>query len=555
MAKWIVCAAWPYLDGKPHLGTFMHLLSADVYSRYLRLMGNEVVSVSGSDIHGTPIEVEALRSNTSPRELAEKYHRQMVTLLNAFLVQLDNYTTTESPVHIKFVRDFYTKLYENGFVYSKKVRQLYCERDAMFLPDRFVEGICPYCGKEGARGDQCDSCGRLLDPLDLRSPRCVICGLGPIVRESEHWFFDLPQLSVELEEYIRSNKEFPENARNFSLTWLKEGLKPRTLTRDNRWGIPSPFPGSEGKTIYVWMEAVLGYLSAVKEFGEKKGDEGIFERFWKDANTRSVYFIGKDNIPFHTIIFPALLMASKQNYVLPMQVSSTEFILLEGKKFSKSKGIGVWLEDALRVCDPEYWRFVLMYFRPESRDSNFSWPEFERCVNSEMNDVLGNFIHRVLTFVKRFFNTSVPDPGKLDEDSESLLALLEDAWASYVTHMDSFALKDAVRDILDIARSGNEYVSNREPWEKAKTDVQSAAQTVYVGVQLVYTICLMMYPFLPRSSIRLWQSLGLNNDLLTVGTGGAGKASIAPGHRILPPSPLFSKVKVDPSLGTQATHA
>jgi methionyl-tRNA synthetase len=523
----------------------MQLLSADVYARYLRLMGDEVVSVSGSDVHGTPIEVEALKSKTTPRDLAEKYHRQMVDFLNRFLVELDNYTQTESPVHVKFVQDFYTRLYENGFVYSKKIWQLYCERDRMFLPDRFVEGTCPYCGKEGARGDQCDNCGRLLEPLDLVSPKCVICGLPPVTKESEHWFFDLPRLSERLKRYIQDSVEFPENARNFSLTWLKEGLKPRTLTRDNRWGIPAPFPGSEGKTIYVWMEAVLGYLSAVKELGQKRNDDGLFERFWKDASTKSVYFIGKDNIPFHTIILPGLLMASEEKYVLPTQVSSTEFILFEGKKFSKSKGIGVWLEDAVKVGEPEYWRFALMYFRPESRDSNFSWVEFERAVNSEMNDVLGNFIHRVLTFVKRFFELTVPDPGELDDDSKALLRVLAESWQRYTSDMNSFAIKDAVRDALDLARRGNEYVSSREPWEKIrKNDVASAAQTVYVGVQLVHTLSLMIYPFLPRSSLKVWETLGLNGDPVSGGAGGGGTAAIRPGHKILPPSPLFTKVKV-----------
>lgn len=523
----------------------MQLLSADVYARYLRLIGDDVVSVSGSDVHGTPIEVEALKSKTTPRDLAEKYHKQMVDFLNRFLVELDNYTQTESPVHIKFVQDFYTRLYENGFVYSKKIWQLYCERDRMFLPDRFVEGTCPYCGKEGARGDQCDNCGRLLEPLDLVSPKCVICGLPPVTKESEHWFFDLPRLSERLKRYIQDSIEFPENARNFSLTWLKEGLKPRTLTRDNRWGIPAPFPGSEGKTIYVWMEAVLGYLSAVEELGQKRNDGGLFERFWKDAGTKSVYFIGKDNIPFHTIILPGLLMASEEKYVLPTQVSSTEFILFEGKKFSKSKGIGVWLEDAVKVGEPEYWRFALMYFRPESRDSNFSWVEFERAVNSEMNDVLGNFIHRVLTFVKRFFELTVPDPGELDDDSKELLGVLAESWQKYKSDMNSFAIKDAVRDALDLARRGNEYVSSREPWERIKrNDAASAAQTVYVGVQLVHTLSLMIYPFLPRSSLKVWETLGLDRDPVSEGASGAGTAAIRPGHKILPPSPLFSKVKV-----------
>jgi methionyl-tRNA synthetase len=544
LTKWIVCSAWPYLDGKPHLGTFMHLLSADVYSRYLRLLHHEVVAVSGSDEHGTPIEVEALKAKVSPKQLADKYHAEMLSILERFGVELDNYTRTESPVHVEFVRDFYTKLYENGYVYSRKVSQLFCTEDGRFLPDRFVEGRCPHCGFESARGDQCENCGRLLEPVDLIEPKCIICGRRPVMKESEHWFFDLPSLTEDLTKYIDGNQSLPENARNFSNTWLKEGLKPRGLTRDSRWGIPAPFPGAEGKIIYVWMEAVLGYVSAVKEWAQVSGKAELFEAFWKGQDTRSVFFIGKDNIPFHTIIFPGLLIASGQGYVLPSHVSSTEFILFEGKKFSKSKRIGVWMEEAQKVGDPEHWRFALMYFRPELRDSNFSWAEFERAINSELNDVLGNFIHRVLTFIKKFFGLSVPTPGELDAESISVLRACRESWRSYVEKMDHFQIKDAVRVMLDLARRGNEYISLRQPWGQVKDRQSEAASTVYVGAQLVYTLNLMLYPFCPKSSLKLWEMLGLPGDPVSHGVGEAGETPLAAGHGILPPTPIFTKVSL-----------
>lgn len=542
--KWIVCSAWPYLDGKPHLGTFMHLLSADVYSRYLRMMHNEVVSVSGSDEHGTPMEVEAIRAKKSPKELADTYHGEMLKILNTFMVELDNYTRTESQVHINFVQDFYMELYGRGFVFSDRITQLYCEKDERFLPDRFVEGRCPYCGFESARGDQCDNCGRLLDPFELINPKCVICGQEPVVKETIQWFFDLPKLSKELTEYIENNSYLPENAKNFSRNWLKEGLKPRALTRDTKWGIPAPFPGAEDKTIYVWMEAVLGYVSAVKEWAEKLGKPELFESFWLSKETRSVYFIGKDNIPFHTIILPGLLMASGRGYALPTQVSSTEFILFEGKKFSKSKHIGVWMEDAMKIGKPEYWRFALMYFRPELRDSNFSWAEFDRAVNSELNDVLGNFVHRVMTFVKKFFDLQIPSPGEIDDTSGTLLRQLESLWEEYKQNMDSFKIKDAVRSMIELARRGNEYISSRVPWEQVKKNMAEASTTLYISSQVVYTITLMLYPFCPESSKKLWEMLGLEGDPVSIGTDKAGKEALKPGHRILPPSPLFSKVKV-----------
>jgi methionyl-tRNA synthetase len=520
----------------------MHLLSADVYARYLRMKHEEVVSVSGSDEHGTPMEVEAIRAKTTPKELADKYHSQMLEILRTFMVELDNYTRTESPTHVKFVQDFYLKLYNRGYIFSQKVVQLYCNNDERFLPDRFVEGVCPYCKYESARGDQCENCGRLLDPLDLQSPKCVICGQTPQPRETEHWFFDLAKLSPRLKEYIEGNEEFPENARNFSLTWLKEGLKPRALTRDSKWGIPAPFPGAEEKTIYVWMEAVLGYVSAVKEWADKKGKPKLFNEFWMSKDTKSVYFIGKDNIPFHTIIFPALLMASGDEYVLPSQVSSTEFILFEGKKFSKSRHIGVWMNDAIKVGKPEYWRFALMYFRPELRDSNFSWAEFDRAVNSELNDVFGNFVHRVLTFIKKFFELTVPTPGNIDDETLELIKVLSTQWNSYLSKMDSYQIKEAVRTMLDLARRGNEYMSKREPWEQIKYDKTSAATTLYACVQLVYTLTLMLYPFCPVSSCKLWEMLGLEGDPVSHGIEGAGTEYLKPGHKIMPPSTVFSKV-------------
>lgn len=544
MTKWIVCSAWPYLDGSPHLGTFLHLLSADVYARYLRLKHEDVVSVSGSDEHGTPIEVEAVRAKVSPRDLANKYHQQMLEILKAFMVELDNYSRTESPTHLKFVQEFYMKLYERGYIFRQEVTQLYCEKDERFLPDRFVEGICPYCSYESARGDQCDNCGRLLDPLELIKPRCVICGQTPTPKKTEHWFFDLAKLTSQLNDYIEGNQELPENAKNFSRNWLKEGLKPRALTRDTKWGIPAPFPGAEGKTIYVWMEAVLGYVSAVKEWAETKGKPDLFKEFWLDRQTKSVYFIGKDNIPFHTIILPALLIASGDGYALPTQVSSTEFILFEGKKFSKSRHIGVWMKDAMKIGNPEYWRFALMYFRPEVRDSNFSWDEFDRVINSELNDVLGNFIHRVLTFIKKFFELTIPDPGKLDDDSKELLQELKRLWNEYISKMDSFEIKEAVRLMLDLARKGNEYMSKREPWQQIKSDRNQAALTLYTCSQLVYTLTLMLYPFCPASSLKLWEMLGLEDDPVKHGLAGAGEAYLKPGHKIMPPLVIFSKVSV-----------
>jgi len=539
MGKWIVNAAWPYVNSIPHLGTFIHLLSADVYARYLRLRGEEVIAVTGSDEHGTPIEVESIKRGISPRELTDQVHNQICKLLEAYNIQFDNYTRTESPIHIQFTQDLYRRIYDNGFVYTQSVNLPYCEKDQRFLPDRFVEGKCPHCLFEQARGDQCDSCGRVLDPLELISPRCVFCGTAPVIKESTHWFFDLPKFRDKLQEVVTANKQLPENARNFSLRWLEEGLKPRALTRDNKWGILAPFPGAEGKIIYVWFEAVLGYVSASIEWAKRAGREDAWKDFWFDQSTRNVHFIGKDNIPFHVIILPSLLLATQQNYILPWQVSATEFILFDGQKYSKSKKIGVWIDEALQVAPGEYWRYVLMAIRPESRDANFTWHEFETHVNSELNDVLGNFVNRTLRFINNNFESQIPTPGKLDEGDEMFRKSIVDAPASIASSLDQFQLKSALSSIIELARNGNQYLSDREPWHTIKSNMERTGTTLFLASQLVRTLGILISPYLPQTAKRISEQLNLDTDWKW---SDAGTLDLQPTHQINQAEPLFHKI-------------
>ena len=543
MGRWVINAAWPYVNSVPHLGTFIHLLSADVYARYLRLKGEEVIAVTGSDEHGTPIEVEAIKKGVPPKQLTDKIHEQIRELLEAYNIRLDNYTRTENPVHIRYTQELYTKLYDNGYVYTQDVNLPYCENDKRFLPDRFVEGICPHCGYEGARGDQCDNCGRVLDPLELRQPRCVFCGATPTIRSSKHWFFDLPKFRDKLYTAVKENRQLPENARNFSLRWLEEGLKPRAITRDNKWGIPAPFPGAEGKTIYVWLEAVLGYVSASIEWAEKSGHPEAWKDFWFNQSTRNVHFIGKDNIPFHVIIFPALLQATHEPYISPWQVASTEFILFDGQKFSKSKKVGVWIDEALKFAPGEYWRYVLIAIRPEARDANFTWREFENHVNAELNDVLGNFIHRTLTFLNNQFDSTIPTPGAFDEKDEKIKKQIEGAAANVQTLLDSFQLKGGLAAIIELARNGNQYLSEREPWHLIKTDRAKTATTLYLAVQLVAALEILLAPFLPETSRKIREQLNLGTDLKEEWSD-AGHLRLEAGHKIGKATPLFHKIKV-----------
>jgi len=541
LGKWIINSAWPYVNSVPHLGTFIHLLSADVYARYLRLKGEEVIAVTGSDEHGTPIEVEAIKKGVPPKQLTDAIHKQICDLLEAYNIRLDNYTRTESPVHIRYTQELYRKVYENGYVYTQNVSLPYCEKDQRFLPDRFVEGTCPHCGYEQARGDQCESCGRVLDPLELIRPRCVFCGAAPTVKSSTHWFFDLPKFRDKLLLLVQENKRLPENARNFSLKWLEEGLKPRSLTRDNKWGIPAPFPGAEGKTIYVWLEAVLGYVSASIEWAEKSGKPDAWKDFWFDKQTRNVHFIGKDNIPFHVIIFPSLLLATHEDYVLPWQVSSTEFILFNGQKFSKSKKVGVWIDEALKVAPAEYWRYVLIAIRPETRDANFTWRDFESHVNSELNDVLGNFVHRTLTFVNNYFDSKIPEPQELDSKDEALKNRIESSPSKVSQLFDQFQLRSALGEIIELARAGNQYLSEREPWHLVKTDRAKTATTLYFATQLVRSIGILISPFLPETAQHIRTQLNLTGE---EGWWDAGTLALKAGHAIGKAMPLFHKVSV-----------
>jgi methionyl-tRNA synthetase len=526
----------------PHLGTLIGCeLSADVFARYMRSKGDRVLFVSGSDEHGTPLELQAIKEGVRPEELTDRMHAIVKDLFARFEITFDNYTRTHSKTHIEFVQRFFLELYRKGYVFRRSVEQLYCEADRVFLPDRFVTGTCPYCGYDRARGDQCERCGKVLDPLDLKGPRCAICGAEPVVKSTDHWFFDLPAFEDRIKAWIASNDRFPDSVRNFSLGWIGEGLRPRSITRDNRWGIPAPFPGAEGKTIYVWFEAVLGYLTASIEWAEMRGEPEAWKEFWYDREARSVYFIGKDNIPFHTIILPALLMAYDEDLVLPWNVLATEYLTFEGKKFSKSAGVGIWLDEALEILGPDYWRFYLVKIRPETADSNFTASHFRDVINDELNDIIGNFVHRVLTFLHRNFNGTVPDPGELDAQDRELLASIRTAAEEFEAGLVSNRFRSSVNSVLDLAKKGNVYLNAREPWKAIKTDKGSAMRTIYVSTQVAYGVSVLLEPLTPRASEALRRTFRLPPERWTVKALIEGRL-VDPGHVIGEPSPPFSRL-------------
>ncbi|RLE94565.1 MAG: methionine--tRNA ligase [Thermoprotei archaeon] len=540
MGKWLICAAWPYINAVPHLGTLIgSVLSADVVARFLRLKGEDVVFVSGSDEHGTPIEVEAIKQNISPKELTDKYHELVKKLFNQWNISFDNYTRTENPIHIDFVRKFYLNLYKRGYIYEQEIEMPYCPKCNMFLPDRFIEGECPYCHYEKARGDQCDKCGRLLEPIKLINPRCNICGERPVIKKTKHWFFDLPKLTDKIRDYIEKNTNLPPNARNMSLSMLKEGLKPRAITRDNKWGIPAPFPGAEGKTIYVWMEAVLGYITATIEYFTKKGEPEKWKEFWFDSNTKSVYFIGKDNIPFHTIIFPALLIASGKNYVLPWTVSSTEYLLFKGEKFSKSRRIGIWIDEALKLFPVDYWRFSLLINRPENKDFNFTWEIFRDNINSLLNDTIGNFVHRTLTFIYKNFDAKIPQPKELSDEDIKTIEEAKALVKKVESLLSEFKIRDALMTAISLASLGNRYLNDKAPWELIKKDKEKAAAVMYVAAYIVKALAIVLYPFIPSSAQKIWNLLGFKGN---ISSWDEAYVLLPKAQQIMKPEPLFKKV-------------
>jgi methionyl-tRNA synthetase len=541
----LVTSAWPYINVVPHLGNLVgSVLSADVAARYYRLRGDKVLMVSGSDEHGTPIEVEALRQGITPKELTDRNHAIVADLFKRWGASFDNYTRTESPIHKEFVQKTLMKIYKNGYIFSQETQMLYCDYDQRFLPDRFVEGKCPYCGFERARGDQCDSCGRLLETTFLLEPRCVICGKQPNVKTTRHWYIDLSQLADRLNHYIMGNSQLSSNAKNFSLNWIKEGLKPRAVTRDVEWGIPAPFPGAEGKTIYVWVDAVLGYVSATIEYYRSIGEPEQWRTFWFDKSAKTLYFVGKDNIPFHTIILPALLLASGEDYNLPWNVSATEFLQFKGEKASKSRRIGIWIDEALELFPADYWRFFLMATRPESKDANFSWDFFIEKVNADLNDTFGNFIHRTLTFIIAQFKGEIPQIEKLTSEDEKVLQSVKEKVNAATQEFENARLQSAANTLIGISRIGNQYLNENEPWNLIKSDREKAATIMYIAAQIVKAAAVVSAPFMPVTAEQIWQALGLGGKVREI----KWEAAIEPleaGREIGKVQPLFRKIFVD----------
>jgi len=534
----LVAVAWPYANGPLHLGHVAGAyLPADIFARYHRLKGDKVLMVSGSDQHGTPITLRAEQENKSPEQVVSKYHKEFLDCWQKLGISFDLFTTTGTANHRQVVHDVFLNLLEKGYIYKDSMLQAYCPRCARFLPDRYTEGACPHCGFLQARGDQCDECGRTLNPSDLMGIRCRICGATPRFESSEHFFFRLSAFEDRLKSWVKKHDYWRPNVLNFTMGILEGGLKDRAITRDMGWGVTVPQPGYDRKRIYVWFEAVIGYLSASKEWAASHGDPDAWRPFWA-GDARSYYFVGKDNIPFHTLIWPAMLMGYS-GLNLPYDVPANEFLTIEGKKLSTSRNWAVWVPDYLERYAPDPLRYLLSVNMPETSDTDFSWREFQRRNNDELVATYGNLAHRVLTFTQRSFSGLIPAPGGLDAQSQELINKAQAALGSVDRLLYGCHFREAMRTAMALAQDGNRYLDDKSPWKAIKDDRQSAAMAVFVVLSVLAALKTALYPFLPFSSQRLHSYLGFGGR---VEDAGWGFESPSPGWKLPAPQPLFDKL-------------
>ena len=571
----LVAVAWPYANGDLHVG---HLagayLPADIFARYHRLAGNDVLMVSGSDSHGTPVTITAELEGTPPREVFERYHRGFLDTQQAIGISYSLFTHTDTENHHRVARDIFTRLLERGHLYKERQRLLYSEKENRFLPDRYVEGECPYCGYESARGDQCDNCSKLLEATELIHPRSKTDGSTPVVRETEHFFLNLPASSEALTNYLAKNKEhWRPNVLNFARSYIESGLKGRPITRDISWGIPVPLPGWEDKRLYVWFEAVIGYLSASIEWAHNQGQTEAWKEWWYDPEALSYYFIGKDNIPFHALIWPAELMGVSRLYEddtskqlnLPHDVPANEFMNMENRQFSKSRGWAIWLPDLLERYDPDAIRYYVTAVMPETRDSEYCWDDFLARNNNELVATWGNLANRMLGFAYKRFDGRVPEHDGLRRADEALIARAGSAFDTVGAQLAGCRFRGALGEAMTLAREANKYLDDQAPWFEVKTDQKEAAKTVYTILRVIDNLKVLLAPFLPFSSERLHHFLGYEGQLfgdLTIqeyqesgrshsaltyepekATGRWVPSQLPAGQELRKPMPLFKKLE------------
>lgn len=547
----LVTAALPYANGPIHLG---HLagayLPADIYVRYQRLKQREIVFICGSDEHGVPITITADKEHTTPQAVVDRYHRMNKSAFEKFWMSFDNYSRTSIPIHHSTALEFFLDFYKRGILNEKRDKQFYDEKAEMFLPDRYVEGTCPVCANPEARGDQCERCGSYLNPTELINPRSKITGETPVLRETSHLYFPFGKYQSRLETYIAERDKrdgWKENVVNYCKSWFKEGLQDRAYTRDLDWGVKIGVPGYENKVIYVWFDAVLGYISSTREWAQRMGKPEAWKDFWQDEGTKYVAFIGKDNVVFHCIVFPAMLMAwndaHDDKYVLPENVPANEFLNFEGQKFSKSRGVGIDVQDFLAKYPVDPLRYYLAVSLPEYRDSDFYWKDFQAKTNNELADILGNFINRTLAFAQRTFKGETPKRGALSELDQRIVEILRQTPTSAGEHYEHYRFREGLMQLMNLARAANKYFNDSEPWKTAAADRERCATTINLSIQLARALAVLMEPVIPSSCEKIWKMLNLEGGVHKQEWDKASELSIPDGHKLGKPEILFTKIE------------
>ena len=510
-----VTSALPYANGPVHIGHLAGVyVPADIYVRYLRLKGEEVVFIGGSDEHGVPVTIRAKKEGITPQDVVDRYHKIIKDSFQEFGISFDIYSRTTSMVHRKLASDFFRTLYDKNEFVEKTSEQYYDEEANAFLADRYIVGECPHCHSQGAYGDQCEKCGSALSPMELINPTSKLSGSKPVLRSTKHWYLPLDRHEGWLRKWILDeHKEWRANVYGQCKSWLDTGLQPRAVSRDLEWGIPVPVEGAEGKVLYVWFDAPIGYISNTKELCDSNLDKyGNWEKWWKDEDTRLVHFIGKDNIVFHCIVFPAMLKA-EGSYILPDNVPSNEFLNLEGDKISTSRNWAVWLNEYL-VDFPgkqDTLRYVLTANAPETKDNDFTWKDFQTRNNSELVAIYGNFVNRALVLTKKYFDGKVPVSAGLNEYDKDILREFSDVKSKLEELLDNFKFRDAQKEAMNLARIGNKYLAETEPWKLAKTDMQRTASILNLALQISANLAIAFEPFLPFSSQKLRKMLNMKS--------------------------------------------
>lgn len=539
----LVTSALPYANGEIHLG---HLagayLPADIYARYLRLRGEEVLYICGSDEYGVPITLTAEREGITPKQLVDRNHASIKKSFEGFGMSFDNFSQTSRDIHTETAQAFFSDLHQQGVFKQKTTEQFFSPSQNRFLADRYIEGTCPKCNNENARGDQCEKCGSTLDPTELIAPRNVQDNSPLELRETTHWFLPLGDWQDKLVAMMDEHPEWKENVKQYCRSWYKDGLQDRAVTRDLNWGVPVPLPDHDGKVFYVWFEAPVGYISATREWANDQGDPDQWKKWWQDEDTRLVHFIGKDNVFFHAVMFPAMLMAHSENYIIPDNVPANEFLNLEGQKLSTSRGFAVWLPEYLEKFKPDPLRYTLARNAPETRDMNFTWEGFLARNNNELGNNFGNLVNRVFSFTHKHFEGQVPPWSReamTDLDRQALSEVEADL-VKWAAHVEKFEVKAAMEVCFHAGQVGNKYFDESAPFKSRKTDLDRCAQSLGVIFQILRMICIMLAPVVPFAMEKLWSWFGMETNLWQGGWK-EGQVDLPAGRSLGKPEILFPR--------------